>query len=90
MTSDRGQAQLAPAICGETMTDIIRYENLTFPEVDELPRDIPIVIPLGDITDHDLIKRVQRQIRSAAAPDRVCVFPSVPFGFEGSALAVGR
>ena len=46
------------------MTDIIRYENLTFPEVDALPRDIPIVIPLGEMTDADLIKRVQRQTRS--------------------------
>ena len=72
------------------MTDIIRYENLTFPEVDALPRDIPIVIPLGEMTDADLIKRVQRQTRSASTPDRVCVFPSVPFGFEGSALAVDR
>jgi creatinine amidohydrolase len=70
------------------MTDIIRYENLTFPEVDALPRDIPIVIPLGELTEVDLIKHVQRQSRSASAPDRVCVFPSVPFGFEGSALVI--
>ena len=49
------------------MTDIIRYENLTFPEVEALPRNIPIVIPLGEIPDADLIKRVQRQSRSASA-----------------------
>jgi len=72
------------------MTDIIRYENLTFPEVDALPRDIPIVIPLGEVTDADLIKRVQRQSRSISEPDRICMFPSVPFGFEGSTLAVDR
>ena len=72
------------------MTDIIRYENLTFPEVAALPRDIPIVIPLGELTDDDLIKRVRRKIRSTAAPDGVCVFPSVPFGFEGSELSVER
>ena len=72
------------------MTDIIHYENLTFPEVDALPRDIPIVIPLGEMTEADLIKRVQRHPRSISDPDRVCVFPSVPFGFEGSALAVDR
>jgi creatinine amidohydrolase len=78
------------------MTTIIRYEDLTFPEVDALSRDIPIVIPLGEMTDADLIKRVQRQSRSAsasfarAAPDRICVFPSVPFGFEGSLLVVDR
>jgi creatinine amidohydrolase len=72
------------------MTDIIRYENLTFPEVDALPRDIPIVIPLGEMMDADLIKRVQRQTRSVSAPDRICVFPNVPFGFEGSAYVVDR
>jgi creatinine amidohydrolase len=72
------------------MTDIIRYESLTFPEVDKLPRDIPIVIPLGEMTEADLIKRAQRRTRSASAPDRLCVFPSVPFGFEGSALVVER
>ncbi len=72
------------------MTDIIRYDNLTFPEVAALPRDIPIVIPLGDVTESGLIKRVQRQTRSVSAPERICVFPSIPFGFEGSALAVER
>jgi creatinine amidohydrolase len=72
------------------MTNIIRYENLTFPEVDALPRDILIVIPLGEMTDADLIKRVQRHRRSISEPDRICVFPSVPFGFEGSMLAVNR
>jgi hypothetical protein len=72
------------------MTAIIHYKDLTFPEVDALPRDIPVVIPLGEMADADLIKRVQRQPRSASEPDRVCVFPSVPFGFGGSAFAVDR
>ena len=72
------------------MTDIIHYENLTFPEVAALPRDIPIVIPLGEITEADLIKRVQRQSGSVSSSDRICVFPNVPFGFEGSPLAVDR
>jgi creatinine amidohydrolase len=72
------------------VTNIIRYENLTFPEVDALPRDIPIVIPLGEMPDADLIRRVQRQSRSTSQPDRICVFPSVPFGFERSEFAVDR
>jgi creatinine amidohydrolase len=42
------------------------------------------------MTDADMIKRVQRQTRSTSEPDRICVFPSVPFGFEGSAFAVDR
>ena len=73
------------------MTAIIRYENLTYPEVDALPRDIPIVIPLGEVDDWDrLIKRVEHHTRSTSAPDRVCVFPAIPFGFEGSSLVVTR
>ncbi len=72
------------------MTEIIRYENLTFPDVAALPRDIPMVIPLGDITDKELIRRCRRKLKSATAPDRICLFPSVPFGFEGSALVVDR
>jgi creatinine amidohydrolase len=72
------------------MTDLIHYENLTFPEVDALPRDIPIVLPLGEITDAELLKRVQRQSRSTSAPDRICIFPSVPFGFAGSEIIVDR
>lgn len=71
------------------MTEIIRYENLTYPEVDALPRDVPMVIPLGEVNDWDqLIDRVRTKTRSRRAPDRVCVFPSVPFGFESSPLAV--
>jgi len=67
----------------------IQYENLTYPEVDALPRDIPMVIPLGEVTDGaQLIDRVQAKIRSRRVPDRVCVFPSVPFGFEASPLVV--
>jgi len=72
------------------MTGLIRYENLTFPEVAALPRDIPLVIPLGEVDNDVLIKRIQRKTRSASVPDRVGVFPSVPFGFEGSAFAVDR
>ncbi len=66
--------------------EVIRYENLTFPEVDALPRDIPLLIPLGDTNDYDwdeVIDRVQTQ-----RPDRflrpidVCVFPASRTVFE--------
>lgn len=51
------------------MADII-YEELIFPEVEELPRDIPVVIPLGtgDLPDSEGTR---------------LVMPSLPYGFEG-------
>ncbi|HTP10021.1 MAG TPA: hypothetical protein VMP08_17310, partial [Anaerolineae bacterium] len=68
--------------------DIIHYESLTFPDVAALPRDIPIVIPLGEIDADTLVKRVRLRARSALSSEQICVFPAVPFGFEGSPLAV--
>lgn len=72
------------------MTTIIRYEDLTFPEVDDLPRDIPLLIPLGDANEYawdKVIDRVQTP-RSVSPLDRVCVFPAIPYGFRGSSLEV--
>ncbi len=71
--------------------DIIAYDELTYPEVEALPRETPLLIPLGEATEYDWDKvtdRVWRQTRSASSPDRVCVFPGVPYGFRGSALEV--
>jgi hypothetical protein len=34
------------------MESLIHYEELTWPEVAALPRDIPLVLPLGDGYDH--------------------------------------
>ncbi len=71
--------------------EVVTYEDLTFPEVDELPRDMPVLIPLGRTSDYDwdkVIDRVQRKTRSASPLDRVCVFPAIPYGFRGSSLEV--
>jgi creatinine amidohydrolase len=73
------------------MTDLITYENLTYPEVDALPRDVPMLIPLGEAGGYDwteVIERLRRKTRPASASDRVCVFPAVPYGFQSSPLAV--
>jgi creatinine amidohydrolase len=73
--------------------EVIVYEELTFPEVDALPRDTPLLIPLGDAHDcdwDDVIDRVQAKTRSASPLDRVCVFPAIPYGFRGSSLEVDR
>ncbi len=71
--------------------EVIVYEELTFPAVEALPRDIPLLIPLGETSAYDwdtIIQRVQAKTRSVAPLDRVCVFPAIPYGFRGSSLEV--
>jgi creatinine amidohydrolase len=71
--------------------EVIPYEELFFPQVETLPRDLPLLIPLGETSDYDWDKtadRVLARTRSVSVPDRVCVFPAVPYGFRGSSLEV--
>ena len=71
--------------------EVIAYEELIFPQVEILPRDIPLLIPLGDANEYDwdtIINRVQHKTRSTSPLDRVCIFPAVPYGFRGSSLEV--
>ena len=65
------------------MVELVRYEELTFPEVAHLPRDTPMLIQLGDADRYDwhtVAGRVEKRTRRKV--DRVCVFPGVPFGFK--------
>jgi creatinine amidohydrolase len=65
------------------MVNVICYEELTFPEVAHLPRDLPMLIPLGSADYYDwdeVAHRVKERTRRKV--DRVCVFPGVPFGFR--------
>ncbi len=65
----------------------ILYADLTWPEVAALPRDLPLLIPLGH-EDYDL-PRVARRLKS----DNVATLPAIPYGFPQAndlgALAVG-
>lgn len=73
------------------MVDVIRYEELTFPEVAHLPRDVPMLIPLGDAEGYDwshVARRVRERTRRKV--DRMCVFPGVPFGFQTRHPALRR
>lgn len=60
---------------------MIHYADLTFPEIAALPRDIPLIMPLGDGYD-------PATIASALNTDQFCLLPALPYGWEGSALAV--
>jgi creatinine amidohydrolase len=63
-------------------TEIFLFDLLTWPEVAELPRDTPLVIPLG--TGYDLDQLAEPLGR----PPRIGLLPAVPFGWRGSGLAV--
>ena len=73
------------------MIDVIRYEELTYPDVARLPRDVPMLIPLGDADGYDW-EAVADQVRERTRRkvDRACVFPAVPFGFRARQPALKR
>lgn len=61
---------------------VIRYEELTWPEVAALPRDIPLVLPLGDGYDG---QDIQQEIEAGA----ICLLPALPYGWKGSLVDLG-
>lgn len=64
------------------MTEIFPYDELTWPEVAALPRDTPLVIPLGE--GYDLVKVAE----ALGQPTRIGLLPPIPYGWRGSGLAV--
>ena len=65
------------------MPRIIRYEALTWPEVAALPRDMPLVLPLGDGYNND-------SIAEAIDADTICMLPALLYGWKGSVLHVSE
>ena len=63
------------------MVKITRYDELTWPEVADLPRDLPFVLPLGN--GHD-----EARIAQAIGADHFCILPALPYGWQGSVVAV--
>ena len=64
------------------MTSFFAMDELTWPEVRELPRNIPLVLPFG--TGYDF-----RLLASALGdPEHAGLLPVFPFGFAGSGLEV--
>jgi len=64
------------------MTRFFNYDELTWDAVAQLPRDTPLVLPLG--TDYDL----DRLASQLSGPARIGILPSFPFGWRGSGLEV--
>ncbi len=59
---------------------VVLFEELTWPEVSALPRDVPLVLPLGNDVDLEQL--------SSANGSMIHLLPALPFGWEGSRLDV--
>jgi creatinine amidohydrolase len=66
------------------MNECFAFENLTWPAVAALPRQVPLVIPLG--SGYDL----SRLASLLGDPPQVGMLPAIPFGWQGSWLPVAK
>lgn len=57
--------------------EIVHYGDLTWPEVADLARDLPLLLPLGE--GYDLARAAQ-----SLGVERVCLLPALPYGWNGS------
>ena len=64
------------------MTAFFSYEDMTWDAVAELPRDTPLVLPLGSGYNLDLLAG------QLSNPPRIGLLPPFPFGWRGSGLEV--
>ena len=64
------------------MTVFFNYAELTWPEISKLPRDTPLLIPLGESYPLDVVANV------LGNPDRAGLLPPIPYGWSGSGLEV--
>ena len=63
-------------------TTFFRYDEMAWDAVSDLPRDTPLVLPLGSGYDFDLLAD------QVGRPSRIGILPAFPFGWRGSGLAV--
>lgn len=63
-------------------TRIFTYDEMTWDTVDELPRDTPLVLPLGSGYDTNLLGD------QLSNPSKIGLLPAFPFGWRGSGLEV--
>src|SRR5262245_39821442 len=62
------------------MTTFFPHEELSWDEVAKLPRDTPIVLPLGSGYNLELLAD------QLSGPPRIGLLPPFPFGWRGSGL----
>jgi len=66
----------------KNMAEFFNYDDLTWPEVASLPRDLPLVLPLGFGYPLSLLSE------SLGSPERIGLLPPFPFGWRDSGLEV--
>ncbi|TFG90987.1 MAG: hypothetical protein E4G71_04475, partial [Candidatus Atribacteria bacterium] len=66
------------------MKNIIQYDELTWPDLFSFPRNIPLIIPLGDGYDLDLLSS------ALGNPEDTVFLPPLPFGWVGSGMEVSE
>src|SRR5262245_57748692 len=64
------------------MSTYFNYDDLTWDAVADLPRDMPLVLPLGSGYDLDLLAS------QLSDPLRIGLLPPFPFGWRGSGLEI--
>lgn len=64
------------------MTTFFHFDDLTWPEVAGLPRDLPLVLPLGAGCAEAVMAE------SLSNPPRIGLLPPFPFGWRGAGLEV--
>jgi len=64
------------------MTTYFRYDEMTWDAVAQLPRDVPLVLPLGSNYDLNLLAD------QLSHPPRIGLLPAFPFGWRGSGLEI--
>ncbi len=57
------------------------YDELTWPEVVDLPRAIPFILPLGDGFNLDAVGQM-------IETDSICLLPALPYGWQDSVAPV--
>jgi creatinine amidohydrolase len=66
------------------LSEFFNYADLTSPEINALPRDIPLVLPLG--VGYSLAAAAE----TMGNPKRIGLLPFIPFGWKGSGLEVSE
>jgi len=64
------------------MTAFFNYDKMTWDAVADLPRDTPLVLPLGSGYDPELLAS------QLSNPPRIGLLPAFPFGWRGSGIEV--
>jgi len=67
-----------------TMNQIFKYDELSYPQIEALPRNCPLIIPLGQGYSMEMLSE------TLGNPPQVGILPSIPYGWEGSGLRISE